>query len=254
MKTIQELFDLSGKTAIVTGGAVGIGAGIAYRLSEAGANVVIADIDPDKAEKTSQQLPGSGIAVRTDVSKEEDVANMVRKAVDAFGGLDVMVNNAGIYPMKPSLDMTVDEWERVLDINLRGAFLCAREAARRMIAQDRGGRLINIASIDSVHPSFPGLLAYDASKGGMMMLTKSLAIELAAYGILVNAIGPGGIRTPGATGGASEEQSQAFAQRIPLKRLGEPDDIGIVALFLASDASAYMTGSFVVVDGGMLVA
>lgn len=254
MKTIQKLFDLSGKTAIVSGGAMGIGKGIAYRLSEAGANVMIADTNLDKAEKTADELPGSSVAVQTDVSKEEDVANMVQKAVDTFGGIDIMINNAGIYPIKTILDMTVDDWDHTLDINLKGAFFCSREAAKKMIGQNRGGRIINIASIDSVHPSFPGLLAYDSSKGGMMMLTKSLALELASYKILVNAIGPGAIRTPGATRGVSEEVTQAFTQKIPLKRMGEPDDIGRVALFLASDASAYMTGSFIVVDGGILLA
>lgn len=252
MTTTQELLDLTGKTAIVTGGAAGIGKGIALRLSEAGASVVIADTDLDNAEKTSAALHGS-IAVMTDVSQEADVINLVEKAQDAYGGIDIMVNNAGVYPMKSVIDMTSEDWDRILGINLKGAFLCSREAAKTMIRQNRGGRIINIASIDSVHPSLPGLLAYDSSKGGMMMLTKSLALELASYKILVNAIAPGAVRTPGATTGVSEDAANAFIQKIPLGRMGEPDDIALVALFLASEAASYLTGSFIVADGGVLL-
>lgn len=253
-ESIKELFDLSGQTAIVSGGAMGIGEGIARRLSEAGCNLVIADTNLEQAQKTASGLPGDAVAIMTDISREEDVASMIEKAVSEFGGVDIMVNNAGIYPMKPTLEVSVSEWDRIMGINLKGTFFCSRESAKKMIERGRGGRIINIASIDSVHPSFPGLLAYDSSKGGMLMLTKSLALELAPHKILVNAIAPGAIATPGATRGVSEEVTKVFTDRIPLKRMGEPDDIGSVALFLASGASAYMTGSFIVVDGGILLA
>jgi len=256
MKKLEELFDLSGKVAIVTGAAMGIGKGIAYRLSEAGADVVVMDIKLDEAEKTCGELPGNSLAIDGDVGNEEDVVATVKTAVDKFGSVDIMVNNAGIFPMKPVLEMSTEEWDRVLRINLKGAFICAREAAKQMVSQGKGGRIINIASVDALHPSMVGLAHYDASKGGMLMFTKSLALELAPHGILVNAIAPGAIETPGATGGGaiSAEVIQAFTQKIPLKRMGKPDDIGTVALFLASDAASYITGSLVVADGGVLLA
>jgi|SRR5579864_5367484 len=260
---IAQLLDLSGKSAVVTGGAMGIGLGIARRLAEAGATVTLADVNPDAAMTSANKLCDEGWMVSSvsgDVRSALDVKRMVNSAVQTFGHLDIWVNNAGIYPICPLLDLSEELWDRVLGVNLKGAFLGAQAAAKQMIAQGTPGVIINIASIDAVHPSFVGLGHYDASKGGMLMLNRSLALELAPYGIRVVAIAPGGINTEGVRGvGAPTDGADtaaaavAMMARVPLGRMGEPDDIGRVALFLASDASAYITGTVVFVDGGYLL-
>lgn len=259
-KIIKQLFDFTGKTAVITGGAKGIGFGIVQRFAEAGANVVIADIDDKIGEAKAKKL--NGLYVHTDVSLEDEVKNLVEKTIEKFGEVDVFVNNAGIFPSKPVLEMTLDLWEKIQAINLRGVFLCSREAGKKM-AEQGGGVIINVGSIDSLHPSQVGLAAYDASKHGVWGFTKNFALEVAGKNIRVNMIAPGGVATEGVeemTGGAvraGDTQSQGakeFAVKIPMKRFGVPDEIATVALFLASDASQYMTGSIVVVDGGYLLA
>ncbi len=254
--TLLELIDLSGRTAIVTGGAMGIGLGIVRRLHEAGANVAIADLDPGAAERAAEELRTrrgeSSVSVRADISDAQDVGEMVDAAVEAFGDIDILVNNAGIFPMLPLGDLDLDTFRRVLDVNLTGLFLCTKAASARMIAQGRGGRIVNITSIDALHPSMVGLAHYDASKHGAWGFTKSAALELAPHDIRVNAIAPGGIRTPGA-GDVDEETLKSFEAMIPMGRMGEADEIGRVALFLASELSSYMTGAQVVVDGGRLL-
>lgn len=257
-RSLAELTDLRGKTAIVTGGAMGIGRGIALRLHEAGANVVVADLAIDHALATVAELeeerPASALAISTDVSSADSVEAMLSAAVGQFESVDVLVNNAGIFPFSPVLAMTEDEFMRVIDVNLRGVFLCTKLAAERMIEQGRGGRIINVTSIDALHPSMSGLAAYDASKHGVWGFTKNIALELAPHGIWVNAIAPGGVSTPGVRATQPEDLDvEAFAAAVPMKRFADPDEIGRVALFLASDLSSYMTGSQVVVDGGMLL-
>jgi len=259
----SELISLARKRAIVTGGAVGIGFAISYRLAEAGATILIVDKNGGMAEKASRELGSYGYQaafVQCDVSQEEEVGGMVNSAVNKMGGVEILVNNAGVYPRIPLAQMTGEDFEQVISVNLKGAFLCSREASRRMIEQGQGGCIINIASIDSVHPSAKGLSAYDASKGGVLMLTRSLALELGQHDIRVNAIAPGGILTEGVLsqlGGLSAEQGKAqlksFMARMALGRMGNADDIGRVALFLASDLASYMTGSLIVVDGGYLI-
>ena len=266
LRPIDDLITLRGKTAIVTGGAMGIGLGIAYRLAEAGARVAVADIDQDAAESAAKQLVADGleaIAVTVDVSEEASVRRMVAAVVDAYDAIDILVNNAGIFPNILVMNMTADDFRRVIDINLHGVFLCTKLVAERMIERGQGGRIVNVTSVDALHPSSAGLAHYDASKHGVWGFTKNVALELAPHRIWVNAIAPGGIMTPGvrsAQAGAQvpkgvdmAELIERFTARIPMGRFGEPDDIGRTALFLASDLASYMTGSQIVVDGGVLL-
>jgi len=262
LKPLSELLNLEGRAAVVTGGAKGIGQGIAYRLAEAGAKVLIADMDEEGAHQTAQSLRDKGWTVegvRTDVSSEEDVKGMISICQEKFGRVDILVNNAGIYPPIPVEQMSADQFERVMHVNLRSVFLTTKYAAEVM-KQNGGGKIINITSIDALHPSMVGLAHYDASKHGEWGFTKNSALELAPHRIWVNAIAPGGIATPGVEAmsqGASAEQmaksTEAFMAKIPMRRMGQPDDIGMVALFLASDMSGYMTGEQIVVDGGALL-
>lgn len=262
---LAQTLNLSQKTVIVTGGAVGIGQGIAARMHEAGANVVIADLDETSAVSAAHQLdllrPNSTLAIATDVSKADNVSRLVQATVEKFGGIDILVNNAGIYPPAPLSTMTEDQFMKVVDVNLRGCFLTIKSVSDQMIKQGRGGKIINITSIDALHPSMAGLAHYDASKHGLWGFTKNVALELAEHKIWVNAIAPGGITTPGvarmqgpAQPGADMQAIQSeFLKKIPMHRMGEPDEIGKAALFLASDLASYMTGSQIVVDGGALL-
>jgi 2-deoxy-D-gluconate 3-dehydrogenase len=195
----------------------------------------------------------SALAVHSDVSDPESVEGMVGAAVESFGGVDVLVNNAGIFPMLPLKDLDVETFRRVIDVNLIGLFLCTKAVSARMIAQGRGGRIVNVTSIDALHPSMVGLAHCDGSKHGAWVFTKNVALELAPHNISVNAIAPGGIRTPG-VGDMDEAVLQGFQAMIPMGRMGDPDDIGRAALFLACDLSSYMTGAQIVVDGGRLLA
>jgi 2-deoxy-D-gluconate 3-dehydrogenase len=261
-KSIKELFNLSGKVAIVTGGAQGIGKGIALRLAEAGASVIVSDINLESARATVDELKKGGYkaaAVQSDTSKVADAARTVEETLKIFGDLHILVNNAGIYPFTSTETITEAIWDKTIDINLKGMMFFTQAAAKVMIARGHGGKIVNIASIDGFHPT-GNLLSYDASKGGVVMLTKALAKDLAPKHINVNAIAPGAIQTPGGSagmGGMSQEQielaTKAFLATIPLGRIGQPDDIGRVALFLATEASDYMTGSVIVADGGYLV-
>lgn len=264
--TINQLLDLSGKSAIVTGGAKGIGYGIANRLAEAGAKVLVADLDEPSAQKTAQEFAAKGwtaAPIKIDVSSEEDIKNMIAACQAQFGSLDILVNNAGIYPSKPIAQMSKQDFDKVLAVNLGSVFLTTKYAAEVMKQQATGGKIINVSSIDAIHPSMVGLAHYDASKHGLWGFTKNAALEFAPHKIWINAIAPGGIQTPGVaamqsqpTGSANVDQQamvEAFLAKIPMHRMGEPDEIGKVALFLASDMSSYMTGEQIVVDGGALL-
>jgi 2-dehydro-3-deoxy-D-gluconate 5-dehydrogenase len=260
---LKTLTDLSGKTAIVTGGAMGIGYGISYRLAEAGAKVVIADLDVETSEKTVAELKAKGwqaAAVQTNVASEESVKNLVAQTVKTFGSIDILVNNAGIYPNIPVTQMTLLDFEKILAVNLKGVFLTTKYCSEQMISQGVGGRIVNITSIDALHPSMVGLAAYDASKHGLWGFTKNVALELAPHKIWVNAVAPGGIATPGVAkaqkpGAAAidPKMMEAFMASIPMHRMGDPDDIGRTTLFLASEMASYMTGTQIVVDGGFLL-
>lgn len=266
ISSIKNILDISGKTAIVTGGALGIGLAIAYRLAEAGANIVIADMQADEAQKAAGDLTAKGWkvkAVTTDVSNEDNVKRLVEETISVYGGIDILVNNAGIYPPQKISDMSLKDFEKVLDVNLEGVFLCTKYVSEQMKKRGRGGKIINIASIDALHPSGVGLSAYDASKHAVWGFTKNAALELAPFKIWVNSIAPGGILTPGVMeaqkntpaqpGVDMARMTEEFLAKIPMKRMGEPDEIGKVALFLASEMSSYMTGAQVVVDGGVLL-
>jgi 2-deoxy-D-gluconate 3-dehydrogenase len=257
-------FDLSEKNAIVTGGAMGIGFGIVTRLVEAGANVLVADLDGDLAARKAAELAGPGkvASLGIDVTDPTAGQRMVDECVAAFGGVDILVNNAGIYPMSPLLDMTREAWEKVIDVNLTGLAFVSKAVGSRMVEQGRGGKIVNIASIDALHPSMIGLAAYDSSKGGVLMFTRAFALEMAQHGVNVNAIAPGGITTEGTSvplqdsGMTAEEMAammEQFAAQIPVGRMGAPDDIAKVVVFLASPASDYVTGELIVVDGGRLL-
>ena len=263
---ISQIINLQNKTAIVTGGAMGIGLGIASRLAEAGSNVVIADFNEATANQSADELLQKGYkvkAIKVDVSAQNEVLMMVEETINTFGGIDILVNNAGIYPNILVMNMAQEDFEKVISVNLKGVFLCTKKVAEKMIAQGRGGRIINITSIDALHPSSAGLAHYDASKHGVWGFTKNVALELAPHKIWVNAIAPGGIATPGVEkvqksmqvpkGVDMPKMLEAFLAKIPMKRMGEPDDIGKVALFLASDMASYITGTQIVVDGGYLL-
>ncbi|MBU1000845.1 SDR family oxidoreductase [Patescibacteria group bacterium] len=255
---IKNIIDLSDKVAIVTGGAMGIGFGIAYRLAEAGARVVIADFKESESEKAVEDLAAKGWTaktVKTDVSDEENVKKMVAETVSAFGKIDILVNNAGIYPRIPLSQMSLADFDKVLAVNLKGVFLCTKYVSKQMITQGEGGKIINITSIDAIRPSSVGLAHYDASKHGVWGFTKNIALELAPHKIWVNAIAPGAIETPGVVKGKplAADVLEKFIAKIPMHRMGKPDEIGKVALFLASEASSYMTGAQIVVDGGVLL-
>lgn len=263
-------FGLEGRTAVVTGGALGIGAGIAGALVGAGARVVLVDKDADAASRTADQLnqtaarKGPAAVVRTlaiDISAPEEAERAIEQSAEILGSLDVVVNNAGIFPTRPLPEVSPELFDQVLRTNLWGTLFSCRAAAR-VLGEDGGGSIINIASLDGMKPSMVGLAMYGSSKGGVIALTKHLALELAPAGIRVNAIAPGAIVTEGAarmteTSNMTEDERQgmlaAFEARIPLGRLGQPADIGGAAIFLASAASAYVTGVVLPVDGGLLL-
>ena len=259
----KDPFDLSGKNAVVTGGAMGIGFGIAERFVKAGANVMIADLNGEVASTAAKKLRGSrgkSEAIEVDVGTLDAGDLIVTKCTEQFGSIDILVNDAGIYPVSTVLRMTPEFFDRVYSVNLRGLVFVSKAVALKMVEQKNGGKIIHISSIDAFHPSSVGLAAYDTTKGGVTMFTKSLALELAPYGIAVNSIAPGGIATEGSskplTGMSAEQTTQmmnAFLARIPFRRMGVPDDIAKVAVFLASSASDYITGQTIIVDGGMLL-
>ena len=247
------MFDLSGKVAIVTGGNGGIGLGIAKGLVGASASIVVAARNRDKTDaavRELEELGGTAQGITTDVADEASVSAMAKATADEFGRIDILVNNAGIGIRKAPQDYTVEEWGRVIDINLTGSFLCAREVYSHM-AGARGGKIINIGSMTSIFGS-DWVASYSASKGGVVQLTKSLAVAWAKDNIQVNAILPGWIHTdltaPIKTN--SPERYEFIRSRIPHGRWGEPEEMAGTAVFLASAASDYVTGVAIAADGG----
>jgi NAD(P)-dependent dehydrogenase (short-subunit alcohol dehydrogenase family) len=247
---------LSGKTAIVTGARRGMGRAIALALAREGANVVVSDVSQEDCQKVVdeiEKLGRKGLALKCDVSSRNDVEDMVKRTVAEFGRVDILVNNAGILTFKPFLELTDEDWDKTLNVNLKGQFLCARATARVM-AKNKWGRIINIASISSggCGIAFPLIAHYTASKGGVVALTEALALELTPQGINVNAICPGAIDTDMSKGVKEGGQLAQVLARIPKGRLGQPEEIASLAVFLASEESDYISGAAIVIDGGWL--
>lgn len=243
---------LSGQVALVTGAASGIGRAIATALVNQGAQVMIADLDETRAQQVATALGrGQARACRVDVADSRQADTAVRATVEAFGRLSILVNNAGIGLHKPIVDIADEEWQRIIDVILNGAFYCARAAARQMIAQGRGGKIVNIASTVAGGPR-PDSGPYCAAKAGIVALTSVLAMELGPHGINVNCVGPGLTDTPLMRGGTSEAYRDNFIKQVPLGRMAQPEDIADVVAFLCTPAARYVTGQTVFVDGGYL--
>ena len=249
---------LEGKAAIVTGGARGIGRAIAKAYLAAGARVMIADVEEKLAAKAVAELSSLGEVrwLSCDVGERLDVHNLVAEAVDAFGDIDVLVNNAGIVHAAEFLALEEADFDRVLRVNLKGAFLVGQAVARQMVEQAKAGRkpgaIVNMSSVNA-ELAIPNQVPYCVSKGGLAQLTNVMALALAPHGIRVNAIGPGSIMTEMLAGIATDKAAKTrILSRTPLRRFGEPSEIADIAVFLASDASSYVTGQTIFADGGRL--
>jgi 3-oxoacyl-[acyl-carrier protein] reductase len=247
------VIDCSGKNALITGAGRGIGREIALRLAQAGANIAVCDLDINTAQSTAKEIEATGrkaIALKADVSKSSDVEELFAIFFKTFKTLDILVNNAGITRDNLIVRMKEEDWDLVLGINLKSAFLCCKEAARPMM-KARSGKIINVASIVGVNGN-PGQVNYAASKAGIIGLTKTLAKELATRNIQVNAVAPGFIKTP-MTDKLSDAEREKLAAQIPMQRLGSPVDVANAVMFLASPLSDYITGNVISIDGGRLV-
>src|SRR5438477_3485916 len=258
----ESMRGLRGKNILVTGGTSGIGQAIAVRFAEYGANVAINYLrQPGEAADTEEQVHACAsrvqqegvrdVLVQGDVSSEDDVVNMVGHAIAALDGVDVLVNNAGIQISRPSEELSSADFDKVLTVNLRGAFLCAREAIRHFLQAEKPGVIINVSSVHQLIPK-PDYLGYSVSKGGMQNLTRTLALEYAGRGIRVNGLGPGATITPINSGWIDDPvKKEQVESHIPMARAGTSDEMGAVACFLASDDGGYITGQTIFVDGGL---
>jgi len=247
---------LDQKVAIITGSDSGIGRGIALTLAKEGATVVVNYAHAkDKAQEVQQLIEkdgGKAIVIQADVSQYQQAMSLIQQTVEHFGRLDIMVNNAGMEIHSPFVDVTEEQFDKVISVDLKGAFFCAQAAAREMIKRKIPGRIINISSVHEDLP-MPQNVPYCCAKGGMRMLMRTICLELAPYNITVNNIGPGAIRTPiDADVEANPEKMKALLSEIPLHRMGQPDEVGKLALYLASDAASYVTGSTYFIDGGLM--
>jgi NAD(P)-dependent dehydrogenase (short-subunit alcohol dehydrogenase family) len=254
---LSALLDLTGSVAIVTGGARGIGFGISRTLAAAGARVAIGDkaLSPEVRNDIGG-LPGAE-ALELDVSSEESVEQFMAAVLNRFGRLDILVNNAGVYRFSPLREQDLSEWDRTININLRGAYLCLRRAGAIMRAARGGGRIINVSSLNT-RSTYVGMAHYDASKAGLEALTRAAALEFATAQITCNAVAPGGVFTHGSLAfrpvagfPATKEADDEYGRQLPLGRNATPEDVGQAVWFLASRAAAYITGQTILVDGGV---
>jgi len=249
---MKNLFDLSGKVAIVTGTSRGLGQYFARALARAGADLVITSRELSRLNEFRKEIESLGrkaLAVQLDVLSQDDIENMINSAVSEYGKIDILVNNAGLNIRKPSVEISRQDWDTVLNTNLRGAFFCAQAAAKEMIKK-KYGRIINIGSCTCVF-GMEGIVPYTASRGGVLQMTKALAAEWGQYGVTVNVLAPGWFKTAqNAVLYENKEWVNYITERIPLNRPGKPDDLDGAVVFLASDASEYITGQIILVDGG----
>lgn len=251
------MFDLTGRIALVTGAQRGMGRADSLALAAQGATVVVTDIDLSACEtvvKEIEKAGGNAKAFALDVTDGAQIDAVFSATIKQFKRLDILVNNAGIFRPKPALDLTEEEWEQTIDVNLKGYFLCAQRAAKEMTKRGYG-RIINIASIASgqVGVGFTGAAHYSATKGGVIGMTETMALEWGPLGVTVNAIGPGAIDTPMVSGIKSSPASlKAITDRVPLKRMGKPEEIAAAVVFLASEEASYVNGATLFVDGGYL--
>ncbi|MWG35760.1 SDR family NAD(P)-dependent oxidoreductase [Halomarina oriensis] len=257
--TVLDRFRLDGQTAIVTGGNRGIGRAIAQALAEAGADIVVANRDVESGEETATEIAEETgvetLAVEVDVADEESVESMVAAVVEAFDSIDVLVNNAGIVVHEAAETMTVEEWDSVVDVNLRGAFCCSKHVGREMI-ESGGGTILSVSSMSALVANYPQRqVAYNASKGGVEAFTRQLASEWAEHDIRVNTVAPGYVRTDNTDQADAVDPNidEVWSDEMLMDDIAGPEDVAPVALFLVSDASRYMTGACVVVDGGYTV-
>jgi NAD(P)-dependent dehydrogenase (short-subunit alcohol dehydrogenase family) len=248
-------FDLSGKVAVITGGATGIGRGIADGLADAGAIVVLCarrlNVLEQACKEISERTGVKTMPHHLDITSSDKIKALIQDVVAEFGHIDILVNNAGVGGSeKPVLEMTEEDWDNTVNTDLRGVFVLSKEVGKQMVKQGRGGKVINVASIGGVI-SFMNMSAYCASKGGVIQLTKVMALEWVKYNIQVNAILPGYFETPMNTHFfATDEGKKIIKKNIPMNRLGQQDEMRGLAVYLASDASSFMTGSAVIIDGG----
>ncbi|MGD9570116.1 MAG: SDR family NAD(P)-dependent oxidoreductase [Sedimentibacter sp.] len=246
------MFDLTGKVAIVTGATKGIGYSIAMSLAESGADIVVVSRNEGDCKRVAEEINNKGrkaLAYACDVTKKSMIEDLILKTVDGFGKIDILVNNAGIAVTKAAVDLAEEDWDRVVNTNLKGVFLVAQAVGKRMIEQ-KSGRIINIASMFGLVGD-KNILPYLCSKGGVVQLTRGLALEWAKYNVLVNAIAPGYVITPINEKELSQEKVQNYLLgKTPMRRFGTSDEIASTAVFLASDEASYLTGSVLSVDGG----
>ncbi len=253
----SEIFKLTDKVAIVTGARRGMGRAHALALSLAGAFVVIADVSIDECKKVVEEIRekgGDAQAIECDISKKEDIDSLIEKTKEKYKGIDILVNNAGIVDYKNFFDLTEEDWNRVIDINLKGTFLCT-QAVSRVMKDQGGGAIVNIGSIAMGQSGigFPNAVPYIASKGGIAGITEALAVDLAPYNIRVNAIAPGIIETSLIDSiKEKEEDMEKIIERIPLRRSGKAEEVSAAVVFLSSPASSYITGAIINIDGGWL--
>jgi len=253
---IEALFALGGQVAVVTGAASGIGREIAQLLADAGARVVVADRDVDGGEAAARELGGDALAIAVDIASPASVTGLFKDVAARCGGVDILVNNAAVFPKYAFTEVTAEQWDALMAVTLRGTMLCTQAAVNDMRRRGRGGRIVNISSCSSLRTLVFHNVAYAAAKAGVNMITKTAALEFAGDGVTVNAVLPGGVQTGGqqqVSSGVTIEGPIRQPGRVPLGRIGQPADIAAAVLYLASPAASYVTGQLLAVDGGFLI-